>query len=385
MIGTLPDYQWRSDKRLQSWYLVILVLLGDHQYQSLKAWRAFLLKKHHSEGGECIALTPAPLSAYPPDFKKLWKLVPWETGRQAVWDKETREKNAERLLGMLSLVPKLQPGLLREVRQKLTNFSVVAECDLWSLPEIIIANPGAAVASEKGKRRLQEHFRALSAEQKNKLYKVIRNWYVNEDSLYFESVIALETLACEVVGREDLDAALNFVKAMAEALEGTHKPRNDLTFEMVKQYAEGFMVRTQDKALSFKEVRKAYSEMLNRMNIMGLRRGYAANTDPAALGGSLSKPIKLKLLQKADQVVATSENVTGGSLLAEITTKNHEFLISKKSFWQSGNPPGWASDWGDDEYGPWVEFTLVNKSNQSVTQRLRWIGPGSFDMGSPDE
>ena len=50
-----------------------------------------------------------------------------------------------------------------------------------------------------------------------------------------------------------------------------------------------------------------------------------------------------------------------------------------------GNPPSWASGWGEDQYGPWVEFTLVNRSNQSVTQRLRWIGPGSFEMGSDED
>ena len=45
----------------------------------------------------------------------------------------------------------------------------------------------------------------------------------------------------------------------------------------------------------------------------------------------------------------------------------------------SGNPPAWASEWGQDEYGVFVAFTLGN-----VTQRLRWIPPGRFMMGSPD-
>jgi len=45
-----------------------------------------------------------------------------------------------------------------------------------------------------------------------------------------------------------------------------------------------------------------------------------------------------------------------------------------------GAPPEWASGWGDDGYGVWVEFTLGE-----VSQRLRWIGPGRFLMGSPDD
>ena len=45
-----------------------------------------------------------------------------------------------------------------------------------------------------------------------------------------------------------------------------------------------------------------------------------------------------------------------------------------------GNPPQWASGWGEDRYGLFVAFTL-----EEVTQRLRWIPPGRFMMGSPKD
>jgi len=46
----------------------------------------------------------------------------------------------------------------------------------------------------------------------------------------------------------------------------------------------------------------------------------------------------------------------------------------------SGHPPDWASGWGQDEYGVFVEITV-----QDVTQRLRWCPPGRFLMGSPED
>ena len=46
----------------------------------------------------------------------------------------------------------------------------------------------------------------------------------------------------------------------------------------------------------------------------------------------------------------------------------------------TGCPPRWASGWGQDRWGVFVEFTL-----QEITQRLRWISPGRFWMGSPKE
>jgi formylglycine-generating enzyme required for sulfatase activity len=43
-------------------------------------------------------------------------------------------------------------------------------------------------------------------------------------------------------------------------------------------------------------------------------------------------------------------------------------------------PEPWASGWGQDRYGLWQSFTL-----DGVTQVLRWIPPGAFLMGSPDD
>ncbi|MDD2464612.1 MAG: formylglycine-generating enzyme family protein [Desulfobulbus sp.] len=43
-------------------------------------------------------------------------------------------------------------------------------------------------------------------------------------------------------------------------------------------------------------------------------------------------------------------------------------------------PEHWASDWGEDEYGLFQAFTY-----RGVRQGFRWIEPGSFLMGSPED
>ncbi|PPC89214.1 MAG: Sulphatase-modifying factor protein [Methylobacter sp.] len=43
-------------------------------------------------------------------------------------------------------------------------------------------------------------------------------------------------------------------------------------------------------------------------------------------------------------------------------------------------PEPWASDWGEDEYGLWMGFTY-----KGVKQLFRWIEPGTFLMGSPED
>ncbi len=44
-----------------------------------------------------------------------------------------------------------------------------------------------------------------------------------------------------------------------------------------------------------------------------------------------------------------------------------------------GHPPPWASEWGEDDHGVFVAFAVGE-----VSQRLRWIPPGRFRMGSPE-
>lgn len=43
-------------------------------------------------------------------------------------------------------------------------------------------------------------------------------------------------------------------------------------------------------------------------------------------------------------------------------------------------PEPWASDWGEDEYGIFMGFTY-----KGVRQDFRWIEPGTFLMGSPED
>lgn len=46
--------------------------------------------------------------------------------------------------------------------------------------------------------------------------------------------------------------------------------------------------------------------------------------------------------------------------------------------------PTWADNGDADEYGHWATFSIEDKHGHKVTQRLRWIEPGTFLMGSPE-
>jgi len=46
--------------------------------------------------------------------------------------------------------------------------------------------------------------------------------------------------------------------------------------------------------------------------------------------------------------------------------------------------PGWASGMGRDRFGLWADFK-VGKGREAVRQRMRWIPPGQFMMGSQED
>lgn len=63
-------------------------------------------------------------------------------------------------------------------------------------------------------------------------------------------------------------------------------------------------------------------------------------------------------------------NLGNSNPLNIVVDTSHHPLIN-------GDVPSWATGWGQDEYGVFLEFTISD-----TVQRLRWIPPGSFTLGS---
>ena len=83
---------------------------------------------------------------------------------------------------------------------------------------------------------------------------------------------------------------------------------------------------------------------------------------------------------KLRRFLATLENRDDAS--ARLTRQIVANLPEPGSPWPQNPPPEfpmpWAIHWGEDIYGLWCAFTVEN-----VVQKMRWIPPGEFWMGSP--
>jgi formylglycine-generating enzyme required for sulfatase activity len=108
----------------------------------------------------------------------------------------------------------------------------------------------------------------------------------------------------------------------------------------------------------------------------------------------LTAPEAGKMLAKmARQIVAAMERVVGHSAPERVVVPTVEIIrpvpAARVQPVQPVSPvpqpvapakpiPAWASAMGEDKYGKWLEISVGK-----VVQRMRWIKPGNFLMGSP--
>jgi formylglycine-generating enzyme required for sulfatase activity len=96
----------------------------------------------------------------------------------------------------------------------------------------------------------------------------------------------------------------------------------------------------------------------------------------SALGAEPSEPSEGAMLPVAEQGTERARPV-------QVRVKDKE-TVRIDRFWKSGTKPTWVSDYGSDLYGLWCEFQVPRHDREgNVTQRMRWIKPGEFMMGSP--
>ena len=104
---------------------------------------------------------------------------------------------------------------------------------------------------------------------------------------------------------------------------------------------------------------------------------------------------RLSFHQLGDRLSVAADAPTdgAGSFIANLPAATGRFELAlgesdgvdRNAFWQTGTPPSWTEDWGTDEYGAWATFAVEAEDGTRVTQRLRWIPPGQFTIGSPKD
>ncbi len=335
-----------------------------------------------------VALIPAPLERCPLRLACVWQLVPWERPRPQD-PTDTLATRAERLLRLVSPAVRLEPGLLRAARLLLPPDQADAgtEADVWQHPDLVSRSAaGATLNPERAKPLRAEFVARVESEFQARFAELLRAWrgYLPEE-IWFEELLNLPSTAqADPKVAQDLPNARAYFAEFAQSGGdgGEGMTGNDVAwFSRVKRRAD--LLWTDGQVGS---------------DLLSLSYALHPN-DPRYQ----FPPVKPVLIRRPDKPVsrlavsqrggmlefAVAEAHPDGSHLADLTTRNHliqiEVADDPNAFWRSNQPPAWADDWGTDDYGHWVTFSIKDEQSNKVTQRLRWIEPGTFLMGSPPD
>ena len=377
-----------------------------------------------------LALFPAPAARCPPDLAGVWRIIPWERPRLAD-DGRTPADRAGRLLRLVAPASRIEPRLLRAARLLLPADQADAgtEADVWQHPSLISDSAAAAtlLPAEAQKLRLafssQEH--PDIRRRLIRLLKTLRGslpeeiWYdelLNFDptTIPYDSAYPGESGLNADLGT-DLDDARRY---FAKFCEENPASSTDTMLGGDRAWIARLQARSTQHLWKDPQIGARLAELAIEITSeipIGIHPG-----DIPARGQPERRVYLIQTGNALSVVHALSEPVRAGSLWADMTTRNGLIEFEQKTdsvsktesvfddFWETGIPPPWASDWGLDEYGAWVEFSVEDKvvrhsdgykeydgyskydrnnSHESivrVTQRMRWIEPGTFKMGSPE-
>ena len=358
-------------------------------------------KELQKAGCHPIALFPGPLGRCMPELAGVWQLVPWERPRPD--DGCTGDERAERLLRLLAPASRITPGLLRAVRLLLPEAQADAgtESDVWQhgdfnshwvVPSLVPERALALrreLASQPG-----EAARALRA----RLIRCLKGFrFFLQPEIWFDEVLNFDPSALDSQElAEDREDAQAYFAAFCDAnpdLSNLSMPGGDRAwFLRVK-------ARSPELLWYDEKVGKRLAQLALALEPDGAPpAGIGARDIPH--GGR--PECKVYLVQRGSQLAFNGDAAQSqglGSALGQMPNRNGlvEITLDDNTFWESGQPPSWAEAWGWDEFGAWVEFSVRTdsawryegtvkhgrKDSQRVTQRMRWIEPGSFLMGSP--
>ena len=382
-----------------------------------RAWRG--------RGAHLIGLVPTLPGCIPAELHRLWNVVPWEKtcATRARLDQLNATVALQRLMVLLSLATRIEPRLLRSLRRLIPQCRSDAgiEALVWQHEALASDHPlGATLKAEYRNRFVRE----LKAEDKLLLGEAWRRVRAAHDQAYVGVRVA------DIVNLVDAPAGLVDPSDSEWARRWLEKLRDTLRAGLPDDDWGAEFIRNVDPHLcaTAKQTLPVLDELWGLTVATDVAAEPHASFDPRDIpgDGSTDQFAVLTLGATAWQVSRKRRPTSGlepvganwlGDLRFRCTPRirvdqlsplqsetDPEFDLDR-DFWADGVPPAWASDWGIDEFGLWVDFKVSVSSQiemeaeagsllfsgggiehvRTVTQRMRWVAAGTFLMGSPED
>ncbi|WP_242469314.1 formylglycine-generating enzyme family protein [Rhabdochromatium marinum] len=372
----------------------VLVALGDlgalteADPRAVAFWCA-LGREAQQAGVRAVALVPFAPATAPEAIASHWTLIPWE--RTAVYlTAAERMAQVEQLLQALAVTVRVEPGLLREVR-RLLGLDAATEAAFWQHAAVTSPSSVAATLDTSVLKARRSEFDRLGRLRET-IWKRLCAWRAHlPDAVFISEAAQLSEQAAEALLSEtERRLLVEFFDVLSQQLGTVHEPSG----------AAAWFRRMEGRAR--KHIEPIWANQAVHRIWVALHADDAGAEPPPSLQPKDMPPDAddqerhIRLEQRGGQlgfVPVGASATTTGNPLGEMTTRNRWVGVSTEqqtidrdpAFWAIGAPPSWATDWAWDDYGAWVEFAIEGKDGQPATQRLRWIKPGSFLMGSPKD
>ncbi len=355
-------------------------------------WRVFGDRLAHG-GCRPTVLNPAPACLWAREGVGLapWTVIPWVRDDGAPpMSRDQRRERADRLLRLLSPALRIERGLLREIRLLLgVQADAATEVDAWMHQDMVVRSYVAGVQDpEAANRRRAAFANKEDGDTRSVVIRTLQRWRAGlPPEIWLAELMCLDyaTIAHlpAAMRDNDLPAAHQDALAIIDALAGSPDARS--WYRYLHEAAPHTYYATTDP-----ELRRALDRIFHlAFDGEAERPVPPPGFDPRVIPPAFAAPVILELREGADGLVVTQPTTDdaprAGSLVCTLQSRIREVTVEPEPFfWRSGSAPTWASDWGTDRFGAWAAFTVTGADGAPVTQRLRWIRPGRFLMGSPD-
>ncbi|MEM7391058.1 MAG: SUMF1/EgtB/PvdO family nonheme iron enzyme, partial [Verrucomicrobiota bacterium] len=327
-------------------------------------------------GLRALALCPSRTRAEQSAAARGWEIMGWERHAHPRMSPQEGRALAHRLVTLLSPAVRVEPGLMRAVRRAVGGPMKDAgiEALAWQHTAIASAHPVAATFDQDLRVELQQAFNEEPEEIRRLVLDLIRRWRQGLDpSVWFHEVFSLATSNRGLVPAGDVDAAYRFYAG----LMASNMNREDAQ-PATAAYLMRELTRLNEHCWKDPRIGSGLRQLL--ATYIGPKTGSPPpGFRPDEAVHAPDWPGTWEIRATGPLLTAHEGNSDRGSLLA--TLDNRKTVLQIREADEPGiQPPDWAVAAGDDDDGIWADFEV-----EGVRQRMRWISPGTFMMGSPED
>lgn len=381
--------------------ILILSDLGCLQRHTKKQqyfWTDYV-RQLKAKGVQVLALVPFNVEMCSSELSQYCQLISWEHPQPPLLTEKESEARCNKLIEQLSIASRIEPALLREIRLSLNSqfldsqhytsnqqqYPAYLESLVWQHP--LMDEPDMAATSLHSEQTAQfrEAFKEDSA-QRRKTASIVKKWMAHLSYEFWLGTVSCLGKWADVDDTKNGKAIVSFqeradLAVLLNHLAGRATPKEgeEGFSESSWQWIDVFFKSLSTEVKQAKETRAA-CRILEVTLAARNQKSYSSIINQ----GHGQKTINYRLYQQAEKLVFqlslnNSDTSVQGSLLSSVNSKDGYLKLYPKKFWRQNKAPEWAVDWGYDEYGIWSEFQI-----NEVVQRMRWISPGKFLMGSVD-